>query len=580
MAKKRTPLPKLSGPGPRPYEHEGTNENTGVSRFAYFCEGCGRSKVIPDTFDFDSDPPIFWSERNGGCGCRKRRELTDDYFEPCRKCSDRVYLTPRAAMYRKEHPESYEQKYCDSCLDEIVVSVPCRNAGCESIGGKGLVEATFGQQLSYTKDDLIFPPTNCEVCRAAKNAFKRHEEVRPTCQLCKKPFRVPYGVMIMILKIEEQCEVPKECLRCRGLGPDERRRLDRENELDDLSRQRRDEVVRVLAGDKKALADELANLAAAKVMKKVEFVRLLNQKLKLERKDTRAVLQTAMKDGLLLEILANPNNARYRQVQLALATVTGGEAKMTDQEFSALPKAVYSIVKDHPEVMGLFEKAPDYRAPGMSAVNQHYEVLSTAALKSREFTTQSGKKLRVYNIDSVAFGIKFPQHYAQPKRFGTIEADTLIHRGVLPLFLKQKTIGIDAKYTKEPSIRKYEIRSDNLAEFKRQLSGIRNNFNDDNLQEFHFVTNGEFGKTFKEQVEDTNIRLVRDFITKHNQQFDTEEGMREISYLTPEEREPMPEGKVELGSLDNLRDYTSDVQEFADKYEIKQVELCEHVTYD
>ena len=58
---------------------------------------------------------------------------------------------------------NYQQRkeYCDECLEEIVASAPCRNVGCKSIGGAGMVEATFGDQLFYEKKQFTFPPNNC-----------------------------------------------------------------------------------------------------------------------------------------------------------------------------------------------------------------------------------------------------------------------------------------------------------------------------------------------------------------------------------------------------------------------------------
>ncbi len=456
----------------------------------------------------------------------------------------------------------------DPRLDEIVASVRCRNVGCQSIGGEGMVEATRGEQIFYEEKQLHFPPNNCKVCRTAKKAYKELQEVRPTCQLCKNPFRVTYGVLIMILKNEERFEVPKECLRCRGLSPDERHRMVRENELDDISQQRRREVAKILAGDKQALARERERLVAAKQLKKGEFLRLLTQMNKLTpssdvRDDLRAMLQVKGKDGTLLKILANSHDVGYRKVQEALANVTGGKGKMTDQEFAALPKAFHTVLKNHPSAMGIFQKAPAYRAPGMSPVHQHYEILSAAALMTKKFTTASGKQLTIHSTDRVDFGIKFPSGHAQPKQYGTKEADILIQRG-------QRIIGIDAKYTKSPTYQQ-EIRS--------QLNGIRNNFNNGNLHEFYYVTNKEFGNTFKKEVEKTNLELVKDYITDHNRHFSSKEGIKELAYLTSAERAAMPEGKVELSKLGDLHEYSQAVKDFVHKYPIKQVEICEHVTY-
>src|ERR1019366_6661435 len=133
----------------------------------------------------------------------------------------------------------------------------------------------------------------------------------------------------------------------------------------------------------------------------------------------------------LLQILSDPNNAGYRQVHEALVHITGGKDNMTAKELAVLPQAFHRILKDHPNAMGLFQKAPAHRAPGMSALHQHYEILSTAALIARNFTTSSGRKLGISKqTDRIDFGIKFPHGHAQPRQHGTIEADTLVTRKV------------------------------------------------------------------------------------------------------------------------------------------------------
>src|ERR1035437_1120024 len=205
MSKVRVPLPRMNCTRYSP-EFRGANDRTGVTYYAYFCEGCGYEKVIGDNRPFDSDPPIFWG--TSGCGCTKRRELTG-YSDPCRKCGQPIFLTPGAAMYRKFAGAAYEQRkeYCDACLDEVVSTGACRNAGCKSIGGAGAIAATFRDQLFYEKKQFTFPPNSCETCRKAKKEFEKRQEVRPTYALCKKPFRVTYGVMIMILKNEDTFEI-------------------------------------------------------------------------------------------------------------------------------------------------------------------------------------------------------------------------------------------------------------------------------------------------------------------------------------------------------------------------------------
>jgi putative zinc ribbon protein len=562
MPRKRAPLPRMACSRQAP-EFVSTNERTGVSYYSYSCEGCGHEKTIPDSGDFDGSPPIFWSSKNGGCGCTARRELTD-YHDPCHKCSGPIYLTPGGAMYRKYSGSTYQQrkKYCDDCLDEIVATGPCRNAGCRSIGGSGVVSATFRDQLFYAEKQFTFPPSNCSVCRKAKKEFERRQEVRPTCSLCKQSFRVTYGLMIMILKTEAPYEIPRECISCRGLSPDDRRRLARDGELDGMTRERINDLRRLFMGSKEELAKERIRLAQAQRDKRDELAKLLKRNARLQRVDLRARLHDAVKNGVLLEVLKQQGTPQYRVTMDMLAHVTGGRANMTEKEFAALPNAFRVILQDHPGASGLFQKASAFRAPGMSAVQQHYEVLSTAALKLNDAVARSQKSLRIYATDVVDFGIKVSRDFAQPKKGGTIEADVLIHRsrGILQ---PEKIIGLDAKYTQQSHYT--HVPWD-------QLKGIRNNFGH-HFEEFYFVTNREFSGDFRRAVEQTNRDLVRDYLEAHNEAKD------DLPYLTAAERETRPDGKVDISELDKVITDQSGWTRIADNYNIPQIEMCEHVRY-
>ena len=111
------------------------------------------------------------------------------------------------------------------------------------------------------------------------------------------------------------------------------------------------------------------------------------------------------------------------------------------------------------------------------------------------------------------------------------------------------------------------------------MEGVRTNFKNGTLNEFHYVTNVTFSDEFKKEVDRTNLQLVQDYITYNNKRFSSPEGIKELTYLTDAEREVMPAGKVEPGTLGSLRKYTEPVKAFAALYKINQVEMCEHVTY-
>lgn len=558
----------------------------GDSFYICYCEGCGDERRPNHEDNVSFEPPMFYRDP---CGCTRQRALTE-YVDDCQECGqETVYLTPGTAMRRKiaaEKGEVYEQRklFCDDCMDLPVLRAQCRNAGCSSIGGKMTVEVTLGQKLWYEKHpELTYPPTNCEVCRRAIKAFKQVPEIRPTCDLCKKRFRVTDGVMIMTLKTEKKCEIPTECVRCRGLTLSERKQVERENELREDERKRFRELTALFNKDADAIRKERDRLAQSKEDSKKQLKAKLAALSRLRKTDMRATLRQAVREGHLLETLANPNAPGHQQLKSALAHLTGGKGAMTEKEFNALPGALHTILKDHPNAVGLLEKGPGYRAPGMSPVQQHYELLSAAALKSQEFKSVNGKSLKIYSTDSVHFGVKSAHGHAQPKQHGTIESDiavlrnvqaeTVISRnsGVIDQILlgQPTTIGIDAKHTLHD---KYHAKTEDL---RRELNGVRNNFNDGRLDQFFFVSNKQFDTTFKAEVTKTNLELVRDYIDRHN------ENIRAggAEHLTSAEKASMPAGEVIVESLGGLKEYNQGIKDFVSKYEIPQVEICEHVKY-
>jgi hypothetical protein len=261
-------------------------------------------------------------------------------------------------------------------------------------------------------------------------------------------------------------------------------------------------------------------------------------------------------------MLIKPGSEEYRAVRDMLAHVTGGKANMTEKEFAALPSAFRTVLKDHPSALGLFQKISAIWAPGMSAMQQHYEILSTAALKMNDVVTISGKSLRIYDTDRVDFGMKFARGFVQPSKGGTFEADVLIDRprGILE---SDKTIGIDAKYTQKSHYTSIPW---------EQLKGIRNNFGQ-HFEEFYFVTNRQFSDPFKSAVQQTNRDLVRDFMENHNRTID------DLPFLTKVEREARPDRTVDTSELDKVLTDQRDWTKIAEEYHIPQIEMCEHVRY-
>jgi hypothetical protein len=267
---------------------------------------------------------------------------------------------------------------------------------------------------------------------------------------------------------------------------------------------------------------------------------------------------------LIWNILKDPNHRAHESIKTLIARSIGCSMEVLD--LHKVAEALVVVLKDHPDAMGLFEKAPSHRGPGASPLSHHYEITSAAALKEATFKTLSGKDLFISPADRLDFGIKFARDYAQPKRYGTIEADILVGRG--KNLVDEKTLAIDAKYS-QTSIRGVPDQN----ELNRQCEGIRTGFKDGKINEFCFVTNGVFNRKFREMIDIENLRIAKDWVKQTDQLY------RDIdkNILEPEERSNRPEDIIsdKFFHKNNIEQ----VQEFIRKYDIPQIELCQHVKF-
>ena len=284
---------------------------------------------------------------------------------------------------------------------------------------------------------------------------------------------------------------------------------------------------------------------------------------KAKQEKIRSALKQASSKRLVA-ILSDPKHPAYRLLSKHLAKSI--KSRMTQTELQKLPDAFRTILEKQPDAMGLFEKAPLHRGPGTSAVQHHYEIFSAAALISGSYRTAGGKVLSIGHRDRVDFGIKFAKDYAQPKRYGTIEADILVHKSSI---VSNKTVAIDSKYSETGNYGAKE-------ELQRQLDGIRTGLRDGKIDEFYFVTNGKFGNRFKDMVKEENLKIAMDYAKQHNRMYHDKKHGIDKKYLTKEEKENIPDGKIpeKFFQEDN-----EEVQNFVDKYEIPQIDLCQHVKF-
>lgn len=296
----------------------------------------------------------------------------------------------------------------------------------------------------------------------------------------------------------------------------------------------------------------------------------------LDKSEERAVIRDALTEASkshVAGLLKNPHLPGHDALAaLVCQMVTNKNTIMTETERHAFPNALADIIEHQPKAMGIFQAIPAHRGPGASAVQHHFEISSIAALMQQRHPTRRGNNLKIEKTDGIAFGMKLAHGFAQPPRYGTIEADSFITRGSL---LSPHDIGIDAKYSKDLVYKSTHGLS-------RQLEGIRHNLHNGTIQEFIFVSNVQFGEKFVKMVDDANFKIANDFVRgndRYYQRFKEE-------YLTPEEKSakivdpsPLSTPLPEKGSPE-YDPFMEKYNKFIEKYEIPQIDLCEKVVYE
>lgn len=266
----------------------------------------------------------------------------------------------------------------------------------------------------------------------------------------------------------------------------------------------------------------------------------------------------------LIKILSDRKNPEYQAVSKML--ISAINSNMNYKEKEKLPEAFSVVLDKQPDAMGLFEKAPAHRGPGSSAVQHHYEIFSAAALISGSNKSVRGKTLSINPGDRLDFGIKLSKGYAQPRRYGTIEADLSVGKSSL---MDHRTVAIDCKFSETGN---FGVKDD----LQRELDGVRTGFRDGKIDEFYFVTNGVFGDTFKEVVNRENLEIARDYATRHNRLYQDEKHGIDRGNLTEKEARSIPPGKVPESLF---REDNETVKEFVNNYNVPQIDMCQHVKY-
>jgi len=296
--------------------------------------------------------------------------------------------------------------------------------------------------------------------------------------------------------------------------------------------------------------------------KKIAHQDKLPEKISTERrKKIREAMNRAPAE-LLAKILADENHRAHQSVISLAAKAFLCDMETMHQE--KVPQALSIVLNKYPDAMGIFKAVPKHRAPGMAPLLQHYEITSTAALVKSEFPTTSGKILTLSDSVRLDFGVKMARGYWQPKRFGTIEADVLVHK-------KTTTLGIDQKYSETG---KYGVQKG----FSSQLEGIRKGFSDGKIDQFCFVTNGDFTKKFSDQVNAANLKIAKDHAERHNENID----YGDPQFFTPDERNNIPTEKIDLDRFEidmETFEKDKDLKDYIAKYNIPQIDICQNVKF-
>ena len=279
--------------------------------------------------------------------------------------------------------------------------------------------------------------------------------------------------------------------------------------------------------------------------------------------EAREVLE-ALSRPELLSFLDRPDTLAGRAVANLLVIATRAQENLTAEDCRNVPRAFQVVLRDHPDAMGVFTKAPAHRGPGSTPISHGAEILVPAALKLSTFTSAGGRQVHIHPQDELHFGIKEPSGYAQPRSGGTIEADIIQLSG-------DRVIAYDVKYSQSGHY-------NTTADLNRQLSGVRTKFRDGTLQEFLYVTPGVFGLTFVRRIEQANRDIVRDSAREHRSSIGKGTYGSNNAYAHPRELRYLPPARVtDPGLVDCLN--TKGLRDFARHWRIPQVDYCEHVNF-
>lgn len=221
----------------------------------------------------------------------------------------------------------------------------------------------------------------------------------------------------------------------------------------------------------------------------------------------------------VIRALETDQHWRSRAYKDQILRMVEGNSRIPREYQNQLPKDVARVLRACPSAAGIVkamtlrgQRTPlasraKLRSDSNSAIGSAYELMGTAELtRSVSKSVNGGPPLYVdVGIDVVTFGAKSVIN-TQLSRWGmisppsrrTVESDLRIGR---PTLTRYKEIGVDFKHGKDARPRYAS------ADLRSQVENVVRAIQHGDMDEFHFVTNGTFGTSFREVIDRANDTL-------------------------------------------------------------------------
>ena len=198
----------------------------------------------------------------------------------------------------------------------------------------------------------------------------------------------------------------------------------------------------------------------------------------------------------LREIIENTNHSKqHKKIGKAIIeSFKEGQVSKTDE--NKIPKAIGILLKNNPKVLGIFSKAATYYKYASRMTHPGEAIVAAAIIQKKEIPTTDGNTLNMLGSYRVDFGIKTSSYLGK-----YVESDMFISQRNAP------PIGVDIKYTLSPKTKTYTLKDDTKIEMQKVKYAIKSN----NIQEYFYVSNGEFSKGIKDEVGAHNKELVENW---------------------------------------------------------------------